>query len=431
LDGSSDQAVDALSFHNTATTKMLVRRLSASLLLLVNITSATDTESSSVASKKGYDNLVDWVRRNGGRVDKRLGIAMHEHNGKVLRGGVAHGDIPAGTELLFYPWSLVFGTEGNTATVPADHCGLLRAYATEVDAGESSFWYPYLSMDDSLQTRIPSVWNTSVLGELQGLPPAADSMQSSLTDWFSQTCADGKPFVEMEGSTQQSLLAAVTRSAGMRFLPIFDLLQHHNGNLNTKSHASKEGNTVTSAKDISDGEEIFNSYRGERTTSSDIFRRYGFVESWPQQWAWVDIETSKEVRFLLLPDRYVAISPSASMTSHIGQEASPTLREFQEEVEKHNMYLSAEQVTQFDTAGRSLLKSLPTTGKEDATIVSDLEHELALLSTAASDNNVDDIHMLKDRISAIRYRMQFKETVEISLGLSSALLKKHGSGGEL
>mmetsp|Transcript_13588 Transcript_13588/g.29544 ORF Transcript_13588/g.29544 Transcript_13588/m.29544 type:complete len:411 (+) Transcript_13588:177-1409(+) len=410
---------------------MLVCRLSALLLLFANITSATDTDSSSVAPNKGYDNLVDWVRRNGGRVDKRLGIAMHEHNGEVFRGGVAHGDIPAGTELLFYPWSLVFGTEGDTATVPPDHCGILRAYATEVEAGESSFWYPYLSMDGSLQTRIPSVWHASVLDELQGLPPAADSMQSSLTDWFSQTCADGKPFTEMEGSMQQSLLAAVTRSAGMRFLPIFDLLQHHNGNLNTKSHASKEGNTVTSAKYISDGEEIFNSYRGERTTSSDIFRRYGFVESWPQQWAWIDIATSEEVRFLLLPDGYVAIAPSDSMTSHIGQEASPTLREFQDEVEEHNMNLSAEQVTQFDTAGRSLLKSLPTTVEEDATVVSDLEHELALRSAAASGNNVDDINTLKDRISAITYRMQFKEAVVISLRVSSALLKERGSGGEL
>lgn len=377
-------------------------------------------------SSKGYDDLVEWVRHNGGRVDDRLGIGTHVHNGEGFRGGVAKGDIEAGTELLFCPWTLIFGTQGDTATVPADHCAILRAYAAQVEAGEGSFWYPYLSMDTSLATRIPSVWHRSVLDELQGLPPAADATESSLTDWFSQTCAGGKPFAELEGPMQQSLLAAVTRSAGMRFLPIFDLLNHHNGKLNTKSHADIHGNTVTATKDILKGEEIFNSYRGGRTTSSDIFRRYGFVEPWPQQWAWTDRLTSNEIRFLLLPDGSVAISPPDSMSSRIGQE-SPELCDLRAEVDNHNMELSVEQLARFDHAGRSLLISIPTTVEEDVAVLSDLTHKLSLNANKVGE----DALQVQDRMSAVTYRMQFKKAVEISLGVSSALLRERNGGGEL
>mmetsp|Transcript_16534 Transcript_16534/g.22179 ORF Transcript_16534/g.22179 Transcript_16534/m.22179 type:complete len:121 (+) Transcript_16534:1949-2311(+) len=102
----------------------------------------------------------------------------------------------------------------------------------------------------------------------------------------------------------------------MRFLPIYDLLNHHNGLLNTQSHADVKGDTITITKDIAEGEEIFMSYRGGKDdTVSEVFRRYGFVESLPQYWSWTDDQGDKDVgiastrQFLLLPDKVVVIYP--------------------------------------------------------------------------------------------------------------------------
>ena len=298
----------------------------ASAFGVVNDAAVGEATSSQNNARGDFDDLVQWMRNNGGRVDQRFGVGpfSYDDEGGSYRGGLALEDIAAGTEILFCPWTLVLGTEeGNTANVPSDHCAILRKYAQEVAAGEGSFWYPYLSMDDSLGTRIPLVWGESATKELQGLPPSSsneiDRQQPTLKDWFCENCAGGKSFESLDKPTQQSLMAVITRAAGMRFMPIFDMLNHHNGLMNVMSSATVDGNSLTTTRDIATGEEIFLSYRGGRELSSDMLRRYGFIEHWPQQWAWVDLVTSKEERFLLMPNGSVAIDPPDSITSRIGQ----------------------------------------------------------------------------------------------------------------
>ena len=106
-----------------------------------------------------FDNLVAWVRHNGGRVHDHLGLTNHEHSDRLVRGGVAIENIKAGSELLFLPWNIVFGTIDDTAAVPDNKSEVLQRYASEVDRGRESFWYPYLALDDSLSSRVPSLWN--------------------------------------------------------------------------------------------------------------------------------------------------------------------------------------------------------------------------------------------------------------------------------
>ncbi|KAL3785181.1 hypothetical protein ACHAW5_011206 [Stephanodiscus triporus] len=403
-------------------------RVFAILYTLVAFAAAFDGSGASNSGEIGSDDntkfgdLVAWVRRNGGRVDDRLGLKNHQHGEVSIRGGVALLPLDEGSELLFLPWKLVLGTTGENSTVSEDKCSVLQYYASEVEAGPGSFWYPYLALDDSLSSigRVPSLWNDSVISELQGLPPFLEST-SGLTGWFSSNCVDGVPFSSLPRSNRQALLAAITRAAGMRFLPIYDLLNHHNGMLNTQSKADVKGVTITITRNVTEGQELFMSYRGGKdSTASDTFRRYGFVESWPQHWKLIDdkdgSDASGGMQFLLLPDKVVTIFPTDSILSQIGAPGLQ-LSDFLASTHNHNQMISVERLIGFSRFGQDLMSSLATTTKEDNVILRNLRLNL-------SQQNLNSIksEQLRDLMSAVDYRMQFKESIQMAIDAAEKVL---------
>jgi hypothetical protein len=377
-----------------------------------------------------FDNLVAWVRRNGGRVDNRLGLTNHQHGDYLVRGGVALQNIKAGSELLFLPWTIVFGTIADTSEVPENKCEVLQSYASEVDAGRASFWYPYLALDDSLSSRVPSLWNESLLEELQGLPPYGST--EGLTGWYSSNCADGVPFSNLPRSSRQALLAAITRAAGLRFLPVYDLLNHHNGMLNTQSFADLKGDTITTAADIQKGEEIFISYRGgQENTVSEMFRRYGFVEEWPQYYSWDQRDDESDggtntMQFLILPGQIVTIYPPASMLSQIGH-ITLNIEDYLSKTEKHNQGLSTQQLLNFSEVGMNLIATLNTTVDEDMVILQKTKDDLLMMSR----DQAGEIEQSMDIISAIYYRIQFKQSMTMALDVTNQLLALRKDSSEL
>jgi hypothetical protein len=72
-----------------------------------------------------FRDLVAWVRRNGGRVDDRLGLTKLYHGVIYVRGGIALLSMEEGSELLFLPWTLVLNTTGENSTVSDDKCEVL------------------------------------------------------------------------------------------------------------------------------------------------------------------------------------------------------------------------------------------------------------------------------------------------------------------
>jgi len=345
-----------------------------------------------------FDNLVAWVRNNGGRVDKRLGLTNHQHGDRLVRGGVALQNIKAGSELLFLPWSIVFGTIDDTAAVPENKCEVLQSYASEVDAGRASFWYPYLALDDSLSSRVPSLWNELALAELQGLPPYGST--DGLTDWYSSNCADGVSFSNLPRSSRQALLAAITRAAGLRFLPVYDLLNHHNGMLNTQSFATLKGDTITTTADIQKGEEIFMSYRSDGGTST--------------------------MQFLILPDQIVTMYPPPSMLSQIGHNTL-NIDDLLAKTEKHNQGLSTRQLMHFSKVGVDLIATLNTTVEEDTVILQKTKDNLLMMS----HDLPGEIEQLMDIISAIYYRIQFKQSIKMALDATNQVLALREDASEL
>ena len=416
-------------------------------------TQGHDDKTSDVNDAK-FQALVSWMRANGGRVDDRIAMDRssipitteleeeknNQYQHSPYRRVVATYDIPVGTELFFSPWSLVMGTVGDTHNVdPAGHCQTLNEYADHVRAGNTSFWYPYLSLDESLQVRIPTVWHPSAIEELQGLLP--DAHQDSLSVWYIANCVSDSTnttsFKNLDAAAQQALLAAITRSAGMRFLPLFDLLNHDNFQLNTRSDATAEGNTVYAAMDIKEGSEIYNSYRsgasdGDSGTTSEIFRRYGFIEQIPiQQWTWkvttprndtaMQHQEPRHKSFLVLSAEVVVILPPPRIISAIGIIADPPLSELmtRETADHHNRYgVTLEEMAGFLTSGLHLQKSFPTTLAEDEIIVKHLYAEMRGMDI----NSEDAVLHLQDKISALSYRKAFKQSLQLAVKTAQEII---------
>eukprot|EP00984_Skeletonema_dohrnii_P013446 scaffold5572_cov83-Skeletonema_dohrnii-CCMP3373.AAC.4 len=399
---------------------------------------ATSTNEKQDDGTYKFNNLVSWVQQNGGRVNDHLGITNHQHgNHQVVRGGVALDNIQSGSELLFLPWNIVFGTIHDTPTLPENKCDVLQSYASEVDAGRAPFWYPYLALDTSLSSRVPSVWSDLAISELQGLPPYGRT--AGLTDWYSSNCANDVVFSDLPSSSRQALLAAVTRAAGLRFLPVYDLLNHHNGMLNTECLAVQEGVTLTTTTDIQKGDEIFNSYGGGQVnTVAEMFRKYGFVDEWPQYHSWEQRDEESDgvgddggmntMHFLVLPGQNnVAIYPPSSMLSQIGDHVL-NIDDLLAETEKHNQGLSTQQLIHFSKMLADLIATLITTVEEDTVILQQMNDSLRMM---ISQDLHGEIEQLTDILSAISYRIQFKQAIRTALDATNQVLSSRNDAGEL
>lgn len=368
-----------------------------------------------------FSKLVAWMKTNGGRVDER--IAVMQVDG--IRGGVALADIQKGAELLHCPWELVIGSNSLQDQMK-DMCGVVRSIEAELQLGETSLWHPYLELDDSLvNSRLPTLWDATALDELQGLAPQ-DSTRH--IQWFSQYCDGGRPFQEVDEVTKQALLSFITRASAVGMIPIYDLLNHHNGKKNAKIALTESGVQLMAFEAISSGEQIYISY-GIKSAST-MYRDYGFVESWPQTWTWVEESSSDRYSFVLFPDDIVVINPTAVFLKSIWSTHMP-LRDFQDRAMQHTQTLPPEDLRRFGAAAYKLMDGLPTSVDEDTVILAGMKE--SLLAMNSNDKN-EAQSKIKDAISAVEYRITFKQAIQIALTVSQATLlgsTGNGSGQEL
>jgi hypothetical protein len=405
------------------------------VLLIVGILVVAAAEDDS-DSDNAFSRLAAWMTFHGGRVDPRLDVTTLGDDG--IRGGVALADILEGEELFHCPWKLVIGSSGETDQMQQGQgmCAVIRKLETELRLGKESLWYPYLALDDSLiNSRLPAVWDESIRLELQGLPPSSEDATRHLR-WFAEDCNNGEELLIGSGGdddeddsifTQQALFSFVTRASAVGMVPIYDLLNHHNGMRNVKLLVSPEGVQLTAIRPIPAGDQIFLSYGVK--SSSTMFRDYGFVESWPQIWTWTTTNEQQDRHtFVLFPDQAAAIYPTPEFLKSFWR-SFQSLDSFQAKARQHNQeQLSSDSLRAFGMAAQRLLASLPTSWQEDKVLLMQL---LLLLKDDETTKNNDDIEKqqqhLDDRIRAVEYRMSFKEAVQSALEVSEvALLKDFG-----
>lgn len=350
---------------------------------------------------KAFSSLVAWVQENDGFVDHRLALGF----GKLGRGIFAREAIENGTVLLRCPWQLIIGSRD--AHQSDDGCKIIRTLDRELRLGRESFWYPYLRSVGTVDARLPTLWDDHTLGELQGLPPCDATRH---IDWFTTECRKGQSDPQFDAIVQQAFLCYLTRASDRGMVPVYDLLNHHNGDLNTAIEITENGLGIKASRVISRGDEVYNSYGLEPT--SNLFRDYGFVESWPQSWFWTDAE-EKTHRFAWFSDDRVMIEPPEELVSELATQSVPR-EAYGNRVSEHNRALSRETLERFAYAAQALVRGLPTTPEEDARIAEALEAERYQNPMAENKR--------RDLLICVQYRWQFKESIESALRVSHDLI---------
>lgn len=390
----------------------------------------------------GFGNFVSWFRSHDGTVDDRVTIGYEPDTN--IRGMIATAPIPAGTLLMRTPASLILSSPKRD-----QQCEVVGGIIKEMEAGTQSKWHTYFEFDDSSgQQRIPSQWDRSngqgrAMDELQGLPPAGDTHRH--LDWYQSACKNGEEMTDLDW---KALLSFLTRAADLGLVPMYDLMNHHNGRINTKLEVDKEGAlSVIALVDIPAEAPIFNTYaRSGWESTVDVFNTYGFVEDYPQLWRWNDDNLteltqankdhanqrygmsnsdsndnpSDRLQFepnthhhevLVLSPKLAALLPTKDLVSPLGNEQR-SLADWKERIDAHHANLRASHANALADSAMAILDGLPSTIEDDERIVTDEKHRSLLTRSGGVDVN------RIDTIKAIEFRLAFKKALRTTKDVS-------------
>mmetsp|Transcript_31831 Transcript_31831/g.66728 ORF Transcript_31831/g.66728 Transcript_31831/m.66728 type:complete len:253 (-) Transcript_31831:7-765(-) len=229
----------------------------------------------------------------------------------------------------------------------------------------------------------------------------------------------------------RSLVAFISRASEVGMIPIYDLLNHHNGKRNAKLSIAEDGvRLVTVGKveedddddnndDNNDGKRNHTIRRGEQLylsyglkTSSNMYRDYGFVEDWPSCWNFADSTTGDNYAFVSFEKGIAAINPSADFLRYIWQ-SNESQEEYEESAGWHSESLSVVDLERFAGAVRSRLGEFATTLGEDRKLLF-AEEQALLVASSISSSSGDTTNRIEDVMSAMNYRIAFKSALTSS-----------------
>ena len=318
-----------------------------------------------------------------------------------------------------------------------DWCQSIEAVNEELRKGEQSKWYNYFDFDDSSGSRLPLEWDRSsgagrAMQELQGLPPAGRTHHH--VDYYQEACLAGK---EMNDLDFKGFKMYITRAADLGMLPMYDLMNHHNGKINTLLSRDIDGGLfVYSSTDIPVGVPIYNTYaRSGWDSTIDNFNNYGFVEDYPQLWRWTDTESgqlseynthlryaaaesenhnlpdpnSSSHEVLVISPTLAALSPSKTLTLFLGNKQQ-SIEEWENQIKYHHFHLRSSYVNILRDSAMTILNELPTTIEFDKKLISSEKMQYEKVKRIGRD------HVNKaDAIQAIEYRLAFKKALRLAV----------------
>lgn len=238
--------------------------------------------------------IVDWVRAEGGYFSSKLEI------GRASPVGVfASQDIQAQEQLFIIPHSCFIALWDTAAPVDANDeedeaynenlCHLAQKLAEELELGKDSVYAPYVDyVKNQKQGQIPATWS--------------DEGKQVLRQILADESRDVVDWIEMyqKGCNVDKHMLALTSSRGYdtAFIPIWDLVNHHNGkgrNVVNDPIYDHDALKVRASKDIQKGEEVFTSYNDavdfrmwKSFCTVEILKDLGFVEPYPTRWIFED-----------------------------------------------------------------------------------------------------------------------------------------------
>ncbi|KAL7547248.1 hypothetical protein ACHAWF_010567 [Thalassiosira exigua] len=383
-----------------------------------------------------FSEFVDWFRSHGGFVDERITIGYEPGTN---RGLVAAAPIRAEELIIRTPKNLILSPPG------ADMCQRIKAATHELKDGAQSKWHTYFEYDITSETdmHVPTEWDrrSRAMMELQGLPPSGDTHRH--VDWYQNACNKGGGMNDLD---MKALMIWLTRATDIGLVPMYDLMNHHNGLVNTYFETNQEGDLkVIASTDIGENEQVFSTYaRAGMESTIDIFNTYGFVEDYPQLWRWNDEklmvssrdkgshthnrygmnnadannDPADRLRFepnsdhyevLVINESLAALSPTKELVKILGN-GQRSFEEWRNYIHAHHSNLWSSHVHALHDSAMAILNELPTTIEEDELLVPSEKRRLEKV------RRVGRVDVNKqDAIQAIEYRLAFKKALRLAM----------------
>jgi hypothetical protein len=281
------------------------------LLITSNSASGDATSSSGDVAIQHVQNLMEWMQSKGGYINPKVEIRRWDPTDLTSYFGVFTNAPIQNDELLIkIPAEITIHLAEETQDWDYQQvvCELAWTFKEEFELGNESDYAPYINyLKSQPKGQIPAMWSRAgqhllmrVQGDLNtnGVETYTDGneMTSWLEEWFENDCMLRVQHQDEEGSLNPYFLALATqRGYDYAMLPIYDMINHHNGNkINTITRPSifhSNGFGVYAIRDLKAGEELFYSYHGcpdcgnslSYWGTPEMLRDFGFVESYPRR----------------------------------------------------------------------------------------------------------------------------------------------------
>jgi len=290
------------------------------------------------------DALLEWFRANGGYLHENVEIRRQNHEDSTSPYGVfAKSELLKGEIVLKIPSSLylqldeedivpeaplAWGTSREVLIEEEEKamdvhfqntCKLAHLLRKEMELYEKdpilSKFAPFLRYLNETQPRgqIPATYSPaakSILREMQGIKTEEEMAGKRwfsgkyhfhpVVDWIDEGFVQKGCMEEDDLDTYHTVMLAIQRGYDTEYIPIWDMLNHDNGRVNIDSTSVHEegGFQAWTSEVVGIGQELFVSYNYCRHCIEDgtcdiwglpgIFRDFGFVEDYPQQWTFPD-----------------------------------------------------------------------------------------------------------------------------------------------
>jgi hypothetical protein len=235
------------------------------------------------------NTIFEWVEANGGYVNPNVQITVGPDPNWSIRGVFATSAIHNDDTIFLLPSKLIM--------CRLDFCDLVSALSHELSLGNSSFWWPYVSLLMDQELDLPYIWSKEERGLLSGLYPR-DLKESAAHEMCHM--------LDMNKETNiQAFQLVVSRAGDGGFggedytcmIPLYDSINHAQESYQNSAFKGHFENylEVFAVGSISENKQLLDSF----TDSSFyfLFQNFGFLSQYPRLWVFEDENNHQKISF--------------------------------------------------------------------------------------------------------------------------------------
>jgi hypothetical protein len=233
--------------------------------------------------------IFEWVEDNGGYVNPSIQITVGPDPNWNTRGVFATSSILNDDTIFLLPSNLLL--------CRLDFCDLVSALSYELSLGNSSFWWPYISLLMDQELDLPYIWSKEERGLLSGLYPR-DLEESAAHEMCHM--------LDMNNETNIQAFQLVISRAGdgglggedyTCMIPLYDSINHAQESYQNSAFKGHFENylEVFAVGSISENKQLLDSF----TDSSYyfLFQNFGFLSQYPRLWVFEDENNNQKISF--------------------------------------------------------------------------------------------------------------------------------------